>query len=116
MSILAQIIGLACLLFWGFWLCCKLRLPAGFAPLCGLCFCMVVLQLAGSCNGSSRRGISSWRTADLPGHRSRAATRQRPGINLLRCLMALYRRLIIGCGFPLDKTDRSGGAGRQTIT
>ena len=50
MSILAQIIGLACLLFWGFWLCCKLRLPAGFAPLCGLCFCMVVLQLAGSCN------------------------------------------------------------------
>ena len=30
--------------------CCKLRLPAGFAPLCGLCFCMVVLQLAGSCN------------------------------------------------------------------
>ena len=28
MSILAQIIGLACLLFWGFWLCCKLRLPA----------------------------------------------------------------------------------------
>ena len=29
MSILAQIIGLACLLFWGFWLCCKLRLPAG---------------------------------------------------------------------------------------
>ena len=32
MSILAQIIGLACLLFWGFWLCCKLRLPAGFAP------------------------------------------------------------------------------------
>ena len=23
MSILAQIIGLACLLFWGFWLCCK---------------------------------------------------------------------------------------------
>lgn len=49
MSILAQIIGLACLLFWGFWLCCKLRLPAGFAPLCGLCFCMVVLQLAGSC-------------------------------------------------------------------
>ena len=31
MSILAQIIGLACLLFWGFWLCCKLRLPAGFA-------------------------------------------------------------------------------------
>ena len=33
MSILAQIIGLACLLFWGFWLCCKLRLPAGFAPL-----------------------------------------------------------------------------------
>ena len=39
MSILAQIIGLACLLFWGFWLCCKLRLPAGFAPLCGLCFC-----------------------------------------------------------------------------
>ena len=50
MSILAQIIGLACLLFWGFRLCCKLRLPAGFAPLCGLCFCMVVLQLAGSCN------------------------------------------------------------------
>lgn len=50
MSILAQIIGLACLLFWGFWLCCKLRLPAGFAPLCGLCFCMVVLQLAGNCN------------------------------------------------------------------
>lgn len=38
MSILAQIIGLTCLLFWGFWLCCKLRLPAGFAPLCGLCF------------------------------------------------------------------------------
>ena len=32
MSILAQIIGLACLLFWGFWLCCKLRAPAGFAP------------------------------------------------------------------------------------
>ena len=29
MSFLAQIIGLACLLFWGFWLCCKLRLPAG---------------------------------------------------------------------------------------
>ena len=50
MSILAQIIGLACLAVLGFWLCCKLRLPAGFAPLCGLCFCMVVLQLAGSCN------------------------------------------------------------------
>ena len=50
MSILAQIIGLACLLFWGFWLCCKLRLPAGFAPLCGVSFCMVVLQLAGSYN------------------------------------------------------------------
>lgn len=50
MSILAQIIGIACLLFWGFWLCCKLQLPAGFAPLCGISFCMVVLQLAGSAN------------------------------------------------------------------
>lgn len=38
MSILAQIIGLACLLFWGFWLCCKLRLPAGFARCAGCAF------------------------------------------------------------------------------
>lgn len=36
MSILAQIIGLACLLFWGFWLCCKLRLPPGL-PRCAGC-------------------------------------------------------------------------------
>ena len=37
-----------CLLLWGFWLCCKLRLPAGFAPLAGVSFAMVVLQLFGS--------------------------------------------------------------------
>lgn len=50
MSILPQMIGLACLILWGLWLCCKLRLPAGLAPVCGTAFCMVVLQLFGSVN------------------------------------------------------------------
>ena len=78
MSILAQIIGLACLLFWGFWLCCKLRLPAGFAPLCGLCFCMVVLQLAGSCN-------QLWLGAQLLPWRSAAVTKFCPSCSPRVC-------------------------------
>lgn len=45
---IAQWVGMLCLLLWGFWLCCKLRLPAGFAPLAGVSFAMVVLQLFGS--------------------------------------------------------------------
>ena len=45
---IAQWVGVLCLLLWGFWLCCKLRLPAGFAPLAGVSFAMVVLQLFGS--------------------------------------------------------------------
>lgn len=48
MVILAQWTGMACLVLWGFWLCGKLRLPAGFAPAAGLAFGMTALQLLGS--------------------------------------------------------------------
>ena len=47
-SIAAQWVGILCLLLWGFWLCCKLRLPAGFGPVAAIGFVMVVLQVFGS--------------------------------------------------------------------
>ena len=49
-SLAAQWAGVLCLLLWGFWLCCKLRLPTGFGPLAGIAFAMVALQLCGSVN------------------------------------------------------------------
>ena len=44
----AQWLGILCLLLWGFWLCGKLRLPAGFAPVTGISFVMIELQVFGS--------------------------------------------------------------------
>lgn len=49
-SLAAQWVGTFCLLLWSFWLCCKLRLPAGFGPAAGICFSMVFLQVCGSMN------------------------------------------------------------------
>lgn len=49
MSILAQIIGLACLLFWGSGFAASCGCPPGL-PAVRAVLCMVVLQLAGSCN------------------------------------------------------------------
>lgn len=44
----AQWLGICCLLLWGFWFCCKLRLPCGFAPITGIAFVMIELQVFGS--------------------------------------------------------------------
>lgn len=45
----SYLIGIFCVLAWGWWLCRRLSLPNGFAPALGLCCAIAGLAAAGSC-------------------------------------------------------------------
>jgi hypothetical protein len=48
LTVLTDLLCIGCLLLWGALLCLALRIPAGFGPILGVGFCMVVLQAFGA--------------------------------------------------------------------